>query len=268
MATGQDNFGRKIAAARASLVAGLWMLRSIVRKMYDGVKGVVSRPKAAAAAAVLVAVPAQGAMITQADPYHDDSLDKWVLPAEVTNDDNQAVYDSFTLSSLKNAQDWQGNSYDTLAHALYQLVPENQTAYSSAEEMMADWIVALKDEPVGEISRGWSADFDASDIKLTHIDGIPGVSYEQWLATQQDAQQDMAAPPVFIPEEHFGDLSLRLTEESYPGVGVGSQTGGFPDKVADGKRYVVVPEPSALALIGLGGLGVGLRRRRDSAYKG
>jgi hypothetical protein len=226
--------------------------------MYDGVKAVARRPRRVAAAAVLAATPVQAALITQAEPFVDGDYVK--LPHELVNDDNQAEFDSFDLSSLAQAQDLEGNVYQTLGHALYQLVPENQTAYASAEEMMADWIVPVLPDPFGEVNEKWEADAsDMGNIRLYHSGRDP----EPWLATQQDPDMDMLATAPAIPIEHFGDLSLRLTEESYPGVGVGHQTGGFPDIAAEGKRYVVVPEPSALALIGLGGLGMGLRRRRN-----
>ncbi|HMP76921.1 MAG TPA: hypothetical protein PKE12_11570 [Kiritimatiellia bacterium] len=101
--------------------------------------------------------------------------------AQIINDNDGAEYDSYTLK-LGDAMT-----------ALYNSDVAFQ-AYGSVQSMANNLFILsiAPDNALGEVNNGWNGTFDVNgDLQLTHVPGIPGLSYDPWLSTSSNPAQDM-----------------------------------------------------------------------------
>ena len=177
--------------------------------------------------------------IVQYAPDYDNYGSTVGLVVDLTNNDNGAVYNSYELFL-----------FHSLAVSLYAL-PQNQTNYASAEEMMGDWVLSIRSDPAGEVNDGWSAtEGDFNPVEISNVGGIPGLDYEQWLATQQNPNQDMMRLLLEIPKSQLDgngngwSLSdpwdYHVTTNSVPTADMGVGHWGINELSAQGYEYGVV----------------------------
>ena len=184
--------------------------------------------------------PAWANQIVQYAPDYVANPGVVTIPIEITNNDNGAIYNSYDLSL-----------FGSLVASIYAL-PRNQANYASVEEMTATWQLEILPSPVGEVNTGWNATTgDYNPVAIGNIGGIPGLDYEQWLATQQNPNQDEMALNLYIPVSQLdgdGDgwsladgMDYHLTTNSVPSADMGvGRVDQFTEYPAQGYEYGVV----------------------------
>ena len=195
--------------------------------------------------AALLISPAStdAAMITQYEPVGDAGE---VINLEFTNNDNGAVYDSAKV-----------NLFSGLAQEIQGL---DVNAGQSISDLVSQWNISVRAPPTGEVYNGWSAVVGSDgQIGLNHIDGIPGLSYDQWLSTSANPNLDTLALTVGVPTSQLelngvagyqpeSDARVVLGVDGSPNAFVGYS--GVFDYGAQGNSYHVVPEPATTLMLG------------------
>jgi hypothetical protein len=200
-------------------------------------------------------------------PVHGDTHK--VLDINLTNDDEGAIYDSGELTLLVS-----------LAQSLWNVIPVNQVAYANIAELVADWNVNIRTAGDAQVYNGWNRTVNADgSIDLSHIGGIPDVSYTLWRDSLNFPNQNTMALTIQIPlvqleldgdsgYNPLSDARIELGSGTLPGAFVGTHD-SLNSYSASGTLYAVIPEPSSvyLLLFGVWSLLVlrrGLRKLRFS----
>ena len=140
---------------------------------------------------------AEANQIVQYEPNYDSEFGFVRIYVEITNNDDGAIYNSYDLYLFRS-----------LGVRLWEL-PHNQAAYTNAEALMADWILSIEPSPVGEVNNKWFVNaLDYNPALIFHS----GMGYEQWLATQQNPNQDMMALTLSIPTSQLDGTTTNLLE--------------------------------------------------------
>lgn len=184
---------------------------------------------------VLLAGSGWANSITQHDPIYDSGASGNVqLYVDLTNDDSGAVYDSYETCIFSN-----------LVTTLW-AVPENQIAYSNQTAMCTDW--GLHIFPA-DVHQNWEHDNDFENLEISHF----GLGYDHWTSS---SDSDMMRLGLSIPLSQLDgdgdgwsaedpmDFQIGLGAEASE-MGVGHQTGGFPDLYAAAEPYEAVLNPQA-----------------------
>ena len=183
------------------------------------------------------------------------------LNVSATNNDTGAIYNSAEL-----------NVFITLATDLFAL-PANQTNYASIADLIADWNFSIRVSPTGEVYNGWNAQKENNgSVSMTHIDGIPDLSYDQWNSNPGSNTQ---AYTLLVPIAQVDFTGVSGYNPDKAGIvlsGAGNtMSDAFTafagvDTFQTGSQFyqVAIPEPKTYAIIfGLAALGAGLYRRRQ-----
>ena len=179
------------------------------------------------------------------------------------NNDTSVTYDSGELK------------YDELLIGVAQSVQANNSDYStnSLSEIMGEWGVQIRAPPTGEVETGWSTSLSSGILDLTHDSGIPNLDYTEWNNTTDNSDSDEIALLVnFYDQLDFNHNGLIDDNERL------TQTSTYVDKAFKGydvsnvefgsgtNAIGVVPEPTALSLIGVIGAGLIAARRIFGMY--
>jgi len=199
----------------------------------------------------------------EANPIVDSSFyqagENSAVTFNITNPD--ATYDSGLFK------------FEDILMPVAQAVKDNNSAYtsSSLDDIMNEWNVSIQPN---EVYEGWSTTRNGSNLDLTHIDGIPNLSYTEWLASNslQDefdftvnfgSQLDFDTSGTYEGIEQLAKLDSKVLE-GFTGI---SQS-GLSTYSTDVNQVGVVPEPLTIGLLGLGGLAaLGARRLSDYGRK-
>ena len=178
---------------------------------------------------------------------------------------------SITYFDLKNNDD--GVTYDRgelkyneLLTSVAESVKVNNSSYSSSsiENIMSEWDVQTRGPPAGEIESGWSTSLSSRTLDLTHS----GLGYTRWLDTNTESDQDEVLLGINFYDQldfnHNGliDDNERLTQTStYVDKAFRGYAASGTDFNSGTNAIGVVPEPTALSLIGVIGAGLIAARR-------
>ena len=197
---------------------------------------------------------ADGALIVQLEPVNptEPIADGYsFVDLMLTNDDVGAIYDSAELILLA-----------PLAEQLFSVVAANQVTYANVGELVADWNVIIRPPPSGNIHQGWNRTVNADgSIGLSHIDGIPDLSWTLWRDNQNYPNQNTMALTVQIPLSQLERDGLagydpatdwRIVLSNTPLENAFVASVGTGSSAATGLQYVLVPEPGTLAFLGWG----------------
>ena len=197
---------------------------------------------------------ANSAIIDQMTPTHFSYETE--LNELYTNDDANAIYSTGIISSFSQLDD-----------ELWDL-PHNQSQYLSKWDMMQGWDIDIIASS-SDVGKGWNYVLNTDGtIELSNIGGRPGLSFDQWLSTAVDPDQDMMAMTYRIPgqqtDTNLDGILDYSTGDAQIGLGdvvsdafVGRDNNALtPDWPAQGFEYnvnvVPVPGTGALTLAGLG----------------
>ncbi|MCH7227539.1 PEP-CTERM sorting domain-containing protein [Haloferula sp. A504] len=178
----------------------------------------------------------------------------------ITNNDN-AIYNSATFDLV--------GTYGNLLQA----IKDNNPTYAGLglNDIASNIGTTIRSNPTGEVNNGWTSAYDIATGKVTlaHINGIPGLSYDQWNSAV--ANNDMMALTFnFGNMLDFNDNGVTDFTELLQPTGT-TYTNGFRG-IEGGLQYggdtpmfelANIPEPSSALLVGIGGLGLAMRRRRE-----
>ena len=114
--------------------------------------------------------------------------------------------------------------------------------------------------PTGDIDSGWSVLAIApTSSEYSHVDGFPGFDFDEWTPGTVLAEDWTIPKSLFLPGYSLGEGPV----DNDLFVGSTGDAIGDPTFTDSGVSYKVIPEPSSLVLLGIGGyLAAGPRRRR------
>ena len=180
------------------------------------------------------------------------------ITATIVNDDN-AIYNSATFDLV--------GTYGSVLQG----IKDNNPLYDSGDtlkEIAQSVGVSIEPFPSGQVNNGWSATYDVNTglVNLTHSPGIPNLSFDQW--NSADPNNTYLALNFNFGENDFNQNGITDANELL--LENGTLTNGFIgyDGAGDGgdiQQYTTaIPEPTTGSLLGLGALGLALRRKRDN----
>ena len=184
-------------------------------------------------ASTLGAPKANAATIHQFPPLDLGALS--VAGLDITNDDAGATYNSLTVDT---------------SDLVEQLAALNGLSIGDTAAQMSVSIDGVED-----VDLGWNANYNAAgDVEIGNVGGIPGVTYHIF-----DEGKTMRVNLV-VPDSLLGDKYLAFGDAN---AGLVEAMSGLDSTYGSGNSYKVVPEPASLALMGLGGLAMYGRRRKE-----
>jgi hypothetical protein len=199
---------------------------------------------AAALLALACATGARGSM--EWEWYLTANPDSVIGQTTIVNDNNGAVYDSYQVKLAD------------LANQIYSNNPALHGTYSSGADLVADGVFTygINSKPTSEVANGWQFETQIQtngDVRLSNVGGIPGLDYDMWYATTQNASQDMQRGTLSV-RKTFLDLDgdgwttndLRIGNDTNQIVagGVGREAGmgglSFTDTIS--RIVMILPE--------------------------
>ena len=150
---------------------------------------------------VLATSIAWAGQIVQYEPDYTSAPGSVLLITDLINDDEDSVYNSYDLYVFRS-----------LGEQLWAL-PHNQGTYSNLEALMADWTLSIRADPEGEVNSGWyvtTGDYNPAVIE--NVGGIPNVTYQSWLSTQENPNQDTMRLILFVPTSQLDGTPTNLVE--------------------------------------------------------
>ncbi|MDD4118321.1 MAG: hypothetical protein PHI39_08930 [Kiritimatiellae bacterium] len=195
-----------------------------------------SRVLAAALGACALAANALGGM----EWLGWNHLGSWANGAvEIINDNPGAVYDSYLVK------------LEDLANQIWSNNPALHGTYSSAADLIANGVFTygIDSKPTSKVAKGWNAAIlPNGDVRITHITGIPNLSYDVWYSSPGTNMQrgSLSVAKTFLDLDGDGWTTndLRIGNDTNQVVvgGVATTPGGFFITNTIARIVVVLPE--------------------------